>query len=464
MNRHMNLSQIEKEIGTSLDRELKKLISKYQASAEGRIDERWYYLAPMLLDREYALKWLEDIQNISDEEDTEDSGDGKGEKNYLKHLNRLKELLSAETDLKLGRIPDDLTQILTDMTLGSPAVCIFRANGNDSIRATELSKVFLRRFNSTEATAIIDLAYERRKDDSSHWQDVLRYCKDGNFQAMFDEYTHMLKGEAGFDSSEDANLEVHNKMEDALKFHAATYVVDTYPDFRERVEAAGNHRKSKSRRFGIRSQFAAGFIKGEGNEKKDTDRKDSVRNAFNSPLRPFVLATTSIGQEGLDFHYYCRKVMHWNLPGNPIDLEQREGRINRYKCLAIRQDIASKYGNIAFKHDVWEELFKKAAEDLKQEGQSDLVPYWCLGKHQDIKIERIVPMYPISKDEVNYERLIKILSLYRLTLGQTRQEELLEYMFTEFRDSEKLKQLFINLSPYSKENRRELVKEQYEKN
>ena len=44
-------------------------------------------------------------------------------------------------------------------------------------------------------------------------------------------------------------------------------------------------------------------------------------------------------------------------------------------------------------------------------------------------------MYPMSKDEVNYERLIKILSLYRLTLGQARQEELLEYLFKKFKDT-----------------------------
>ena len=38
---------------------------------------------------------------------------------------------------------------------------------------------------------------------------------------------------------------------------------------------------------------------------KDEDgaaaRSGSVRDAFNSPFRPFVLATTSVGQEGLDF-------------------------------------------------------------------------------------------------------------------------------------------------------------------
>ena len=54
-------------------------------------------------------------------------------------------------------------------------------------------------------------------------------------------------------------------------------------------------------------------------------RKENIRNAFNSPMRPFVLATTSIGQEGSDFHNYCRVIMHWNLPSNPIDV----GRILR---------------------------------------------------------------------------------------------------------------------------------------
>ena len=181
-------------------------------------------------------------------------------------------------------------------------------------------------------------------------------------------------------------------------------------------------------------------------------RKENIRNAFNSPMRPFVLATTSIGQEGLDFHNYCRVIMHWNLPSNPIDLEQREGRINRFKCLAIRQNVADKYGKadgITFKRDIWTEMFE-AAKAEKQNDQSELVPFWCFGKNQSVKIERLVPMYPMSKDEVNYERLIKILSLYRLTLGQARQEELLEYLFKEFKETSGLKKLFIDLSPFSK--------------
>ena len=41
-----------------------------------------------------------------------------------------------------------------------------------------------------------------------------------------------------------------------------------------------------------------------------------------------------------------------------------------------------------------------------------------------------------------YERLIKILSLYRLTLGQARQEELLEYIFDNCESPEEMKDLF----------------------
>ena len=111
-----------------------------------------------------------------------------------------------------------------------------------------------------------------------------------------------------------------------------------------------------------------------------------------------------------------------------------------------------KYGKadgITFKRDIWTEMFE-AAKAEKQNDQSELVPFWCFGKNQSVKIERLVPMYPMSKDEVNYERLIKILSLYRLTLGQARQEELLEYLFKEFKDTSGLKKLFIDLSPFSK--------------
>ena len=220
------------------------------------------------------------------------------------------------------------------------------------------------------------------------------------------------------------------------------YGIDTFSSFRSRMEG------KKERPVNIRTHFAVAFTKGVGSE-SEADRKKTIRSAFNSPFRPFVLATTSIGQEGLDFHMYCRRIVHWNLPANPIDLEQREGRINRFECLAIRQNVAKRYGDIRFEKDIWNEMFEAAKQKEKTDGASDLIPYWGLQESEDmIKIERIVPMYPFSRDVLAYERLIKILSVYRLTLGQARQEELLEYLFKNCDDPAKLKKLFINLSPY----------------
>ena len=233
----------------------------------------------------------------------------------------------------------------------------------------------------------------------------------------------------------------------------ASYDVDTYDNFISQIKYDDNSP------IKLRTHFAVSFTKGAGNA-IDTNRKTSVRDAFNSPFRPFVLASTSIGQEGLDFHNYCRRIVHWNLPSNPIDLEQREGRINRFACLAIRQNISQRYGDIDdFKNNIWIEMFEEASKQEKEGGVSDLIPFWGLrdpeglegmGQKRMIKIERILPLYPFSIDEERYKRLIRILSVYRLTLGQARQEELVDSIL----EDGKLHNLdeFINLSPYYKES------------
>ena len=162
--------------------------------------------------------------------------------------------------------------------------------------------------------------------------------------------------------------------------------------------------------------------------------------------------STSIGQEGLDFHWYCSQIVHWNLPSNPIDIEQREGRINRYKSLVVRRRLAECYKLESPKAsgDVWKELFDIADKQTKQNRKSDLVPYWHLpiGK---AKIERFIPMMPLSKDVYKLDHALKILAIYRLAFGQPRQEELLDNLlkrkFTEEEVSMINSKLVIKLSP-----------------
>ena len=442
LNAGYSLSEIREDLKSRIEKLLKPVITKYEHNS-AREDKKWYYMAAALLDgAEYVSSWINDVLHANPDED--DTTEDTGTSGLEAHLQKMKSLMNS-ADTEMGRIPSDLSSVLADIAIGSFAVCAFRSNGGDIKKAFELSKVFVNRFNATEATAAVILAYGDNEDSEGdgYWRSVLRYCCDGGFGAMLDEYIHMVSEGAGFGQQEEKNQSVHERMMDALKIHAASYFVDTYPAFKKRMIG------EEYQRTFMRSHFAVGFTKSEGDESRNVKRKDSIRNAFNSPMRPFVLATTSIGQEGLDFHYYCRKIMHWNLPANPIDIEQREGRINRYKCLAIRQDIAGRFGDRIFENDVWQELFSMAAEEIRSTDQSELVPYWCLGRNQTVKIERIIPMYPVSRDEVNYQRLIKVLSLYRLTMGQARQEELVDYILeSQMKDKDYLKDLFINLSPY----------------
>lgn len=451
MNARLSLSEIERQIKRMLRGKL-KLLKQFQKTATGPEDTRWYYLAPMLLDGpEYTAAWIDGLVTSMQRDDDEVENtifSDRGNKAFTAHVERLKYYLNIKNPPRLGKMPEDLLSTLTDMALASPAVCIYRANGGNASRATSLANLFLRYFNTTESTAIVELAanqyHAKKADDNSHWQDVLLYCKDGCFQAMFDEYLHMVRESVSLSDENTRDDRIQNAMLNDLRIHTASYEVDTFCSFRHRIQG-------ERKRNVMRAHYAVGFVT-DGDDKQKADRKSNIRGAFNSPLRPFVLASTSIGQEGLDFHHYCRKIVHWNLPANPIDLEQREGRINRFKCLAIRQNVAQKYGYIPFQSDIWSEMFATAQAE-KKPGQSDLVPFWCFGDGQTVKIERIVPMYPMSRDGVSYERLIKILSLYRITLGQARQEELLEYLFKESDNPEQLKKLFLNLSPFSKSNR-----------
>lgn len=460
MNRKLNLSEIENEIKSKISEKLEKLKSYETTKFVNAIEasNRWYYFAPMLMDNnlEHAKKWLEVLK--SEKKKDEESEDNR----FSNYLETLEKLINSENSL--GKMPKDLKDYLCDVALGSFAVCYYRScrKYNDSrntvlSNATSFAKEFIKNFNAAEFIAVVDNQYGQNKD-ASYLQNVLHYCKDGCFQGMLDEYINLLQ-------RNDNGTFQQDLINNISLLQTSHYEIDTKEAFlndvineQRKLEAKKNEKieelEVRSKKINMRSHFAVCFSKIPG--KNEGERKENLRNAFNSPLWPFVLASTSIGQEGLDFHNYCRRIMHWNLPSNPIDLEQREGRINRYKCLAIRQNVAQKYGNEEISDNLWKEMFEKAEIGEKGEEQSELIPFWCFGKNQKIKIERIVSMYPMSSDINRYERLIKILSLYRMTLGQPRQEELLEYIFSNFTEDEqkKMKDLFIDLSPWNKTKKR----------
>lgn len=180
-------------------------------------------------------------------------------------------------------------------------------------------------------------------------------------------------------------------------------------------------------------------------------RPDEIRRSFNSPFWPHVLATTSVGQEGLDFHTWCARVLHWDLPSNPLDMEQREGRIQRYAGLAIRRRLGdllrSRILDQRDEHRVspWSRL--AAVADTEFSSADGLSPWWILPQAQ---VKRHVFERPFGRDTVRYRMLREQRFIYRLALGQPNQQDLLEVLAKSDAELKNvLEGLTLELCPFS---------------
>ena len=239
---------------------------------------------------------------------------------------------------------------------------------------------------------------------------------------MLDEYVHVLRESLGLQerSPEEQVADIAECIQSVLSLRTAQIRIDEMQE----TESGFNF----DNYFNLRCRFALRFGDIRDDNNQALVRADSVRDAFNSPFRPFVLASTSIGQEGLDFHTWCHAVVHWNLPSNPVDLEQREGRVHRYKGHAVRKNVVERYGLTALsvvheEGDPWQTLFQIASRG-KSNGHSDLIPYWIF-EDGSARVERRIPLLPYSKEVGKLKRLKQGLALYRMVFGQPRQEDLL---------------------------------------
>jgi hypothetical protein len=188
----------------------------------------------------------------------------------------------------------------------------------------------------------------------------------------------------------------------------------------------------------------------KGSKTSEKLRADTLRKAFNAPFWPHVLATTSIGQEGLDFHVWCDRVVHWDLPRDPVDFEQREGRISRYASLGVRRALAQKYSPAEL--TPWSSPFQAifdVARAAKREGLG-LERWWSPSEQRPISITFSLPF---SRSQLKLTRLREELVSYRLALGQP-EPQLFEAMIKHFGlDSEAARELALNLSPANLESR-----------
>lgn len=295
--------------------------------------------------------------------------------------------------------------------------------------AAHLASALRTLFARPETTLLLDQV----APDASYWRSVLRYCANGNLQAVLDEYIHHLVVAQGDPQLDDAALlGVAGSAGEAIALRTTRYEFFD-PDHPESRPAVAAH---FALRYGGRRQD------------QESARQPQVRQAFNSPFRPFVLATTSVGQEGIDFHWWCHSILHWNTPASPIDFEQREGRVDRYDGHAVRRNIAEHHAAAIFASadvDPWDAAYRIAAGDDTATFGS-FAPHWVYPGHA--KIQRHFVPYGLSVDIDRLARVKRDVALYRLTFGQPRQEDMLELLGQRYlvADRDSLDALRVDLS------------------
>ena len=78
-----------------------------------------------------------------------------------------------------------------------------------------------------------------------------------------------------------------------------------------------------------------------------------------SPVR--ILLATDAASEGADFQKYCRNLIHYEIPWNPVRLEQRNGRIDRHGQMADEVRIH----HFVFRNQEDSEFLKRIVEKVE---------------------------------------------------------------------------------------------------
>jgi hypothetical protein len=158
--------------------------------------------------------------------------------------------------------------------------------------------------------------------------------------------------------------------------------VHTY--FETLVRAKKNHALLSGYHAGAENRNVVQLVKGE------TQNRDRYYLGFNTPYRPEILVSTSVGQEGIDLHRECRHVIHHDMCWNPATIEQRTGRVDRIGSKVERErmgardgdgptlEIAVPYLAATYDERMFEELYRRAqlfevtlGGEMRVEGRAD---------------------------------------------------------------------------------------------
>jgi hypothetical protein len=322
-----NLDDVLEQLRARIETRLRPILREQTDS--GPEDQSWYWAAPILLDLHHypqsARTWLQQ-RNLGQAwagEIEEEASTVENRTQWNAHVEEARKLITGR--YPLGRPPEDLVAVLAYLALGGPGVVALRALWRGADRhdtplasrekaanlafrthAAQIAWSFRSLYNLPEVTALLrGLTLRDLGHDDPYWRRVLVYNTLGGLQAVLDEFVHVLRDSLGLLDELPATLTQHisTAICNALSLRTAALGVD-------QVAIAPDGAGMSVELHRLRTHFALRFGEEKHDDGKGENRKEQVRQAFNSPFWPFVLATTSVGQEGLDFHTYCHAIVH----------------------------------------------------------------------------------------------------------------------------------------------------------
>ena len=296
--------------------------------------------------------------------------------NYTSIPPALCDVLNARLELK-GCTIDTIDEEAKKALYGYLEKCFLVFKSEDNIsedNIIELTEKFIKMLEKTGGNAL---------GDKPSAETIIKYCEEGCLKQTIKEYYEICKART---NDEQGIINEFNLTFD--------YIIND------------NQTENENRKFAV---------KVDATILECSDKKPTFRRNFNSPFRPFTAVSTSVGTEGLDFHSYCCRIIHYNHPKNPIEYEQKNGRIDRYNSLAVRR-----YCNE-----------NKISLETEYTEKSGISPNWNSGEEN---MHLYFLHYPefISEEKAEINRLIEWVEKYRDTIGEGSEKSKTKY----------------NLSPY----------------
>ena len=355
-------------------------------------------------------------------------------------LGRLLQTWDEQAMMDLREVSGRELKALINYAFRSPGVVLGRALRRHWVNAVDETGFYYTLLASWQGLRnYLDnpaFAASMGSEDDTYPSAIMQAIQDGNLEAVLDEQLWLMQTLYSL-----YGYELANSLRNSLRLRSGIFYLN---------ELKGNWRQ----RFPLRCHAAMPFtevrtVTVEGIERTDKPlRTDEIRSAFNSPFWPYVLATTSVGQEGLDFHTWCSNLVHWDLSRNPVDLEQREGRIQRFAGHSIRRHIAKKLGDqvwsdLAQSQSPWQHL--AAISEQRLSDDSGLCPWWV---YKGAEVNRYVLDVPSSDQKHWLEVMKEQRTLYRLVLGQPNQEDLMNLLSNHSLSYRELREVTLELSAW----------------